>query len=101
MKLRLFLLTVAMLASLSLSPAARAEFFTEQDDASWYQQSAQPCDDNAGFLHRLFHFRPWSEAELAPAPVRPGLPGARRYLFGNRYFGPFGDRYYGPQYGNF
>lgn len=29
------------------------------------------------------------------------LPAGRRYLYGNRYYGPINNRYYGPQYGNF
>lgn len=29
------------------------------------------------------------------------LPTGRRYLYGNRYYGPINNRYYGPQYGNF
>lgn len=67
-------------------------------------QSGQRDDSasrtDAGFVERLFNFRPWTGTETRPAFGVPGLPIGRRY-FGGRYFGQFNNRFYGPQYGNF
>lgn len=81
------------------SPAALPQF-----SAGGVDCNCQPCpcvESSEGFIHRLFHFRPWTaESRLRGSAGTPGLPRGRRYI-GGRYFGQFNNRYYGPQYGNF
>lgn len=72
-----------------------------QPSCSTRDAGCQSSDcSSAGFVERLFNFRPWSASDMRRGQRPVGLPAGRRY-FGGRYFGQFNNRFYGPQYGNF